>query len=142
MRRFHLIFGIVVLIVFILTGQYMDRYHDHLRGMPDLPRMLYRSRHIYLLLAGLLHVGIGSYFQTRLHGWRNIMQIAGSLLITLATMFLIAAFFYEPLHPGYVTPFSRWGIYSIVAGTLFHLLSQYDSRSSSAPGQDGNRQAH
>lgn len=61
MKRFHLIFGLVVLVVFLLTGQYMDRFHEHLRYTPDGPRMLYRTRHIFILLSGLLHVGIGSY---------------------------------------------------------------------------------
>src|ERR1043165_8916326 len=42
MKRFHLIFGLVMLVVFLLTGQYMDRVHEHLRNMADGPRMLYR----------------------------------------------------------------------------------------------------
>src|SRR5687768_12391459 len=62
MKRFHLIFGGVVILIFILTGQYMDKFLQHLVGMPDGPRMLYRTRHIYILLSGLLNLGIGTYF--------------------------------------------------------------------------------
>src|SRR5688572_17920989 len=61
-KRFHLVFGLVVLIVFLLTGQYMDRYHNHLEFMADGPRLLYRTRHIFILMSGLLHLGIGTYF--------------------------------------------------------------------------------
>ena len=82
MKRFHLIFGFVVLIVFLLTGQYMDRFHEHLRYTPDGPRMLYRTRHIFILMSGLLHLGLGSYFFARAQTWRRALQMLGSLLIT------------------------------------------------------------
>ncbi|PYS73641.1 MAG: hypothetical protein DMF69_04235 [Acidobacteria bacterium] len=62
MKRFHLIFGLLLVIAFLLTGQYMDRFLQHLQSMPDGPRMLYRSRHIYILLSGLINLGIGAYF--------------------------------------------------------------------------------
>jgi hypothetical protein len=109
MKRLHLWFGCAVLIGFILTGQYMDRYHDHLRGMPDLPRMLYRSRHIYILLAGLLNVGIGAYLRTHQQRWRQLLQITGSGIIVVATILPFIAFFYL-----------------IVAGTLSHLFSEVE----------------
>ena len=48
MRKFHAVFGLVIVIVFLLTGQYMDKYLQHLHGMPDGPRMLYRTRHIFI----------------------------------------------------------------------------------------------
>ena len=54
MKRFHLIFGLTVLVVFLLTGQYMDRFHYHLMYMADGPRMLYRTRHIFILMSGLV----------------------------------------------------------------------------------------
>jgi len=43
MKRFHLIFGLIVLVVFLLTGQYMDRFHEHLRYTPDGPGMLFAA---------------------------------------------------------------------------------------------------
>lgn len=123
MKRFHQILGISVVIAFLLTGQYMNVYHDHLRGMQDGPRMLYRTRHIYILLAGLLNLGIGSYFSWRSQNWRRAFQILGSTLIVLAPLLFLAAFFYEPGLPNLYTPLSHWGIYTIVGGALFHLFS-------------------
>src|SRR4030095_231258 len=96
MKRFHLIFGLVVLVVFLLTGQYMDRYHAHLMYTPDGPRMLYRTRHIFILMSGLLHLGIGSYFFARAQAWRRALQILGSLLITITPVLFTIRFFYEP----------------------------------------------
>src|ERR1051325_10159515 len=56
----------------------MDRFHEHLRLTPDGPRMLYRTRHIFILLSGLLHLGIGTYFSYRTPAWRRAMQYVGS----------------------------------------------------------------
>jgi hypothetical protein len=122
MKRFHIIFGLIVLVVFLLTGQYMDRHHQHLMYMPDGPRMLYRSRHIFILMSGLLHVGIGSYFQYRLQTWRRVLQIIGSLLITVATVTFTTAFFYEPTLADLQKPLSLLATISIAVGVLFHLI--------------------
>jgi hypothetical protein len=122
MKRLHLIFGLVVLVAFVLTGQYMDLYHRHLEGMADGPRMLYRSRHIFILLAGLLNLGLGAYVVRR-ERWRGTLQWLGTALIMTATVLFVAGFFYEPGLEGLETPLSQRGAYAIVAGTLLHLLS-------------------
>ncbi|HEX8141502.1 MAG TPA: hypothetical protein VF553_02835 [Pyrinomonadaceae bacterium] len=123
MRLLHLIFGISVVVVFLMTGQYMDIYHNHLDGMPDGLRMLYRTRHIFILLAGLLNLGIAAYFSYRSQLWRKALQGLGSALIVLSSVLFIAAFFYEPRLADLYTPLSHWGTYTILAGTLCHLLS-------------------
>ena len=123
MKRFHVVFGLVVLIVFLLTGQYMDRYHDHLEFMADGPRMLYRSRHIFILMSGLLHLGIGTYFSYRPTATRRALQIVGSILITVATVLFTIAFFYESRLEGLQNFLSLPGTIMIAAGTLLHLFS-------------------
>ena len=123
MKPLNLIFGLLVLVIFLLTGQYMHRHYNHLVGMSDAPRLLYRTRHIFILLAGLLNLGIGIYFSYRQEQWRKLLQLAGSILIMLAAVLFIAGFFYEPKLDNLYTPFSHWGAYTIVAGTLFHLIS-------------------
>ena len=127
MRRanlFHVVFGLLVVVAFLLTGQYMDRFHEHLRGMPDGQRMLYRSRHIYILLAGLLNLGLGAYLQPRPSRLARALQLLGSALVVAATCMLVAAFFREPpLADLQHTPLSYYGLHAILAGTLLHLLS-------------------
>jgi hypothetical protein len=122
MKRFHQIFGLLVLIVFLLTGQYMDRYHHHLSEMPDGMRMLYRTRHIYILLTGLVHLGIGTYFTLERQLWSRILQYLGSTLLVISTVLLLIAFFYEPKLQNLYTPLSHRGIYAALAGTLMHLF--------------------
>jgi hypothetical protein len=135
LKRFHLIFGLLLFALFVLTGQYMDRVLHHLQGMPDGPRMLYRSRHIYILLTGLLHLGIGSYMQYQTDTIRRTLQWAGSLLITIAAVLFLVAFFYEPNLSGLYAPVTKKGIYLVATGVLLHLLSTVRSRQQSV----GNR---
>lgn len=123
MKKFHLIFGFAVVIAFLLTGQYMDRYHNHMEGVGDGVRLLYRTRHIFILLAGLLNLGLGAYLTLRVQLWRRVLQMLGSSLIVLASTLFVVAFFYEPGLRDLHTPLSHWGTYTILAGTLFHLFS-------------------
>jgi hypothetical protein len=123
MKRFHLIFGLVVLVVFLLTGQYMDRFHEHLMYTPDGPRMLYRTRHIFILMSGLLHLGIGSYFLSRSQAWRRALQILGSLLITIAPVLFTIGFFYEPKLDDLHAPLSKIGVIIMAVGALLHVVS-------------------
>jgi hypothetical protein len=123
MKRFHLIFGLIVVVVFLLTGQYMDRYHQHLMYMADGPRMLYRTRHIFILMSGLLHLGIASYFSYRPGNGRRICQIIGSIFITIAPVLFTIGFFYEPGLQELYAPLSKIGVIITAIGALLHLLS-------------------
>jgi O-antigen ligase len=123
MKTTHIIFGFLTFLIFLLTGQYMDHFYQHLRGLEDGPRLLFRTRHIFILLAGLLNLGIGAYFSFRPQLWRRILQLMGSALIMLASVLFIIAFFYEPWLQNLYTPLSHWGTYTILAGTMLHLFS-------------------
>jgi len=123
MKKVHLIFGVFVVVGFLLTGQYMDKFYNHLVGMPEAPRLLYRTRHIFILLAGLLNLVIGAYFVYRVEAWQRTFQLLGSLLIFVASFLFIIAFFYEPNLGTLRTPLSHWGAYAITTGALLHVLS-------------------
>jgi len=124
MKRVHLIFGALIVLGFLLTGQYMDKYYNHLVGMPDGPRLLYRTRHIFILLAGLLNLGIGAYFTYRIETWQRTLQLLGSLLIFFASVLFVIAFFYEPHLSDLDTPLSHWATYTIAAGAVLHVVSE------------------
>ena len=123
MRRWHLIAGLVTLIAFALTGQYMDRWHEHLRHTPDAPRLLFRSRHIYFLLAGLLNIVLGLYLAPAAARWRKRLQNIGSALILAAPALLLHAFFTEPFRADWHYQASFYGVISLFAGTLLHLIT-------------------
>ncbi len=123
MKKAHLIFGALIVVAFLLTGQYMDKFYNHLDGMPDGPRLLYRTRHIFILLAGLLNLGIGAYFTDRIQPWRRTLQLLGSLFIFAASLLFLIAFFYEPTLNDLHTPVSHWGTYTIATGAVLHVVS-------------------
>lgn len=123
MKKVHLIFGVLVVIVFLLTGQYMDKHFNHMVGVPDAPRLLYRTRHIFILLSGLLHLGIGAYFTYRVEAWQRTMQLLGSLFIFAASFLFVIGFFSEPNLSNLRTPLSHYGTYAIAAGAVLHVLS-------------------
>jgi hypothetical protein len=123
MKKIHLIFGVAVVIVFLLTGQYMDKHFHHLMGMSDAPRLLYRTRHIFILFSGLLNLGIGAYFSHRTEVWQRAMQLLGSLLIFAASILFVIAFFHEASRGDLRTPLSHYGAYAIAAGAVLHVIS-------------------
>ncbi|HYG81062.1 MAG TPA: hypothetical protein VD861_11775 [Pyrinomonadaceae bacterium] len=124
MKRLHLTLGVLVVIVFLLTGQYMDFQNPKVREMTDEgARMMFRSRHIYILLAGLVNLGVGVYFTYHSARWRKTLQLAGSILILLAPLLMTAAFFYEPTLKGLQRTFTQPAIVALFAGVFLHLFS-------------------
>lgn len=121
MKKTHLIFGLLLVVVFLLTGQYMDYVHN--RTLPDGVRVLYRSRHIYLLLNALINITLGLYVQYAATGWRRSLQLIGSILIMIAPVFLLAGFFYEPPRGADQTKIAPYGIFATAIGILLHLVS-------------------
>jgi len=126
MKRIHFVFGLVLVLVFLLTGQYMEYVHN--RTLPDGVRVLYRSRHIYLLLNALINITLGLYVQYAPSGWRRSLEIIGSVLIIVAPAFLLAGFFYEPTRGADQTIIAPYGIFATAIGILLHLVSAIRKR--------------
>lgn len=123
MKLLHQITGILVIVIFLLSGQYMDFYYPHMEAVDDGLRMMLRSRHIYILLAGLVNLGIGVYFIQQRRRWRKLLQFMGSGLLLIAPLLLVGAFLYEPTLPQRQRPMTLPAIVSLLTGTLFHLIS-------------------
>jgi hypothetical protein len=116
----HLAVGIAGVVGFLATGQYMDKVHDHLRGMADARRLLFRSSHLYLLFGSLLNLSLGLYLRPAL-GWRQRVRTAGSGLIVISPFLAAAGFFTEPWLSELERPWSRPAAYGCFAGMLLHL---------------------
>ena len=123
MRRLHLAIGVGGVIAFLLTGQYMDRALDHMAGVPDLPRMLYRSAHIYLLLGSLLNLVVGVYLSEAPGGWRRLAGRIGSVAILVAPPLFVLAFISEPHRSDFQRPFAGPAIYGCALGAILHAVS-------------------
>jgi hypothetical protein len=123
MKLLHLCVGAFVLVAFLLTGQYMDYLDVRSGALGETARVMFRSRHIYLLLAGLVNLGVGSYFGYRVRGWRRDLQLTGSVLVLVAPALMLAAFFTEPGAAGLPRHFTLPAVSILAAGTLLHALS-------------------
>jgi hypothetical protein len=123
MRRLHLAVGVGGIIAFLLTGQYMDRALGHMAGVPDLPRMLYRSAHIYLLLGSLLNLMAGVYLTEASGGWRRLVGRIGSVGILLAPALFVVAFISEPQRSDFHRPYAGPAIYACAVGAVLHAVS-------------------
>ncbi|HWN98078.1 MAG TPA: hypothetical protein VNS63_02305 [Blastocatellia bacterium] len=122
MKRLNLTIGVLAVIVFLITGLYM-RLSYRMDEIEMGLRMLLRSRHIYILLSGLMNVGVGLYCTYHAKGWRRILQRLGSVLIAASPLLLVAAFFYESKLQTPDTPLSRYGLFTIFGGAMLHLIA-------------------
>ncbi|MDX6501204.1 MAG: hypothetical protein QOG23_4464 [Blastocatellia bacterium] len=112
----------------------MDKHFHHMVGVPDGIRLLYRTRHIFILLSGLTNLGIAAYFTYRDQFWPRVFQPIGSGLTLSSSFLFIVAFFYEPELGGLRTPLAHWGTYCIAAGVILHVLSGLGPKQEKAPG--------
>ena len=128
MSRVHLIFGLLLFVVFLITGQYMRADFPDKDAIDQTLRILMRSRHIYILFSALIHIGLGAYFIPRMATWRRSLQYAGSALLLLSSGLLVSAFVHETYTLVAFSDLSRFGIYTSLAGIAFHLISALGER--------------
>lgn len=129
LKKTHLVFGVLGLLVFALQGQYMDIVQDHLAGLADGPRMLYRSSHIYFLLASLLNVVLGVYLPERDQPVTPLAQRLVSAIVLLSPLLLLAGFFLEPGMAELYRPYTAPALYGLFGtGVLLSLVGIIDMR--------------
>ena len=124
MSYFHLIFGILFFIVFLITGQFMRGDFPDKEIISQELRLLMRSRHIYILFSALIHIILGLYLQMDKTAWRKVLQITGSILLFVSSGFLIWAFVAETYYARHFSDISRLGIYLSLGGIIGHLISK------------------
>ena len=139
-QRLHLLTGIGGLLAFLLTGQYMDRWLNHLNGMADGPRALYRSAHIYILFSALLNLLLGTYFVPVQGRLGRALQLLGSVLLVAAPVLLLYGFIVETPLAVVERPVIRNGIYCGLGGVLTQGLAVLCNRAGvTGPGDAGRR---
>lgn len=142
MRRLHFVVGTVFLLAFVASGQFMDLRYDHLRGMDDATRLLFRSTHIYLLFLALVNLTLGLYLTARPPGWRLWLQRIGSVPILVAPFVQGVGFLTEPWMSGLERPYSRTAVIGGFVGMMFHLVGAWPRRRAArAAGLNGSAAA-
>ena len=118
----HITIGIITVVVFIATGLLMRFHFSRIYEANHLVRMMFRSNHIYILLAGLLNIAIGTYMITARETRKKGVQIFGSVCLLAAPVILIWAFFHEPVLESLDRSLTQLGMILLLVGTLSHLL--------------------
>lgn len=122
MSWFHLIFGIALFVVFLITGQYMRADFPDKDAIGQDLRLLMRSRHIYILFSALIHIVIGIYMRASARGWRKLVQHVGSTVLLFSSVLFVIAFYEETYHLQQFSDLSRYGIYASLAGVILHAV--------------------
>lgn len=118
--KIHFFFGILVVIIFVLTGQYMDLFYNHLQDMEPMQRALFRTGHLYILLFGLINASLGAYFKRPKNGIWSKIQLAGSSIMLFATCSIIYSFFIELPSSDINRPIAAYSLYAILLGVVIH----------------------
>ena len=124
LRRVHLIIGIAAIVAFLLSGQQLGHHHPTMEQLPPELRMMYVSRHIYLLAGALVNTVLGLYLQLQTSRWRRVLQIIGSILILTSVLALSMAFLAEPpLGMAGRGWRSLLGMVALFVGVMTHLVA-------------------
>src|SRR5262249_11174754 len=121
--------GMLGVIAFLITGQ-MLKYHDpHLQLLSPEMRMMYVSRHIYVLAAALVNVVLGLYVQMQPPGCGRPLQYVAFLLIVLPLFSLLLAFVSEPrMGLAGRSWRSYFGLIALFTGVMTHLVASAGRR--------------
>ncbi len=125
LSKLHRLTGTIIILIFLLTGVYMQFRFPMMYQGNEVIRYLYRANHVYLLTAGLVNIGVGVYLVLQSQPWRRRLQVIGSWLILLSPMLLLFAFFYEPSQASPQRPFTGLGIILLAIGTVLHLVGNW-----------------
>ena len=111
-------------IVFLASGLYMMTNFPGIDKSNEVIKYVYKASHIYLLLASLLNMILGGYFESNNKRVDKIFQVIGSVLIISSTLMLIFAFFHEPGNLAAGRQITVTAIVLIFFGSLFHWISR------------------
>jgi hypothetical protein len=120
-RNCHLLVGGIGLVLFVLQGQYMA-HALHVNTLPDGPRMLYRSAHIYFLLSCVANIGIGSYMPKA--PVMNYLQRLIAVVVMVAPALLLWSFFIESTHGTLLRPVARTGLFLLFGSAVLLVLQE------------------
>jgi hypothetical protein len=120
-RTVHLVVGATTIATFIATGICLKFWGSELFGSNETMRFIYRANHVYIMFAGILNVAVGVYLRPHAKGWRRNLQVAGSVMLLIAPVLLIAAYIRETRLATHVRPLTSAGVMLLFLGTLCHV---------------------
>lgn len=120
-RNCHLLVGALGLLLFVLQGQYMARVIG-VEHLADASRMLYRSAHIYFLLACVANVSVGYYMPRATP--INFLQRLTSVILLASPVLLIASFLTESTVDSLDRPVAKIALYLLFGAATLLLVHE------------------
>src|SRR5262245_61452920 len=128
MKATHLLIGVLGVVVFLATGLYMRMNFPELYAGNEALRYMYRANHVYILLASLVNLALGTYLVTADSGWRTVVSRIGSVLAILSPIVLCYAFFAEVPKASPERLVTAIGVLFVAVGVVAQLPSSRRSR--------------
>lgn len=123
MKKVHFWLGLITIVLFILSGQFMRATLPEFSGEIDGGRMMYRASHIYLLMIGAMNLLVGLYYRPFVGLWPPRLQTLGSGLLVLAVPLLMAAFWFEPPDISSDRQLTFYGAVAVLASCVVLMLA-------------------
>lgn len=128
LRTAHLVVGAITVGAFLVTGLVMYGHNPPLSSLGWDDRLLFRSRHIYILAAGLVNLALGLRYALPEGARRRGTAIAGSVLALASTVMLFFAFFAEPMAGRGPGTLSQFGLYALFGGVMLQAAASLQFR--------------
>ena len=119
--RSHWLVGTMTLVLFPLAGVYM-RYIAEVPHLADAPRLVFRSRFLFLLLIALANLALSN---ARPERWT---QKLAATVVLLSPIPLIAAFFLDPDRGVHGSPWTTWTMRGLFAAAILMAVSGRSGR--------------
>ena len=110
---------------------YIGRFVGLMSSLDWSDRLLFRSRHIYILAAGLVNLALGLHYALPAGPGRRGAAVAGSLFALGSAVMLFFAFFAEPMAGRGPGKLSQFGLYALFGGVILQAAASV-SRTRSA----------
>ncbi len=121
LRKIHLASGLILLVIFPLTGAYLRYRIPDLMQQSDRLRFSMRANHVYILFSALVHLSLGVYLRSMATKWMKRLQTVASALLIQASGMLVAGFFFEP-KLSLDRPVTLIAVVMSLVGVLLHFI--------------------
>ena len=128
LRTAHLAVGLIAIVAFLITGMLMNAHEPPVMQMAWDQRLLFSSRHIYQMSAGLSNLAMGVHYALPTARTRRAAAMLGSLLALGSAAMLFFAFFAEPMAGRLPGGTSGYGLFALFGGVLIYALASLVGR--------------
>ncbi len=135
-KTIHLVSSLIMLLIFVASGQYLNFVLPPLEGTLDGNRMMYRAGHVYLMMSASVNLACGVYYTAFAGGLAVWLQRIGAWLVITSQPVLLWAFLVEPGDNATDRVLTQLGCIALFVGAVVMFLAWVRQHFNSAAGRD------